>query len=48
MPPYIDDYGNYKVEEALKAIHAERGEWKVKLNPEQYQLRISQKPTNID
>ena len=47
MPPYIDDYGNSKVEEALKAIHAERGEWKVKLNPEQYQLRISQKPTNI-
>ena len=47
MPPYIDDYGNSKVEEALKAIHAERGEWKIKLNPEQYQLRISQKPTNI-
>ena len=47
MPPYIDDYGNSLVEEALKAIHVERGEWKIKLNPEQYQLRISQKPTNI-
>ena len=47
MPPYIDDYGNSKVEEALKAIHAERDDWKTKLNPEQYQLRISQKPTNI-
>jgi|TARA_R100000084_G_C4654817_1_gene152118 hypothetical protein len=47
MPPYIDDYGNSKVEEALEAIMAEREEWKAKLNPEQYQLRISQKPTNI-
>jgi hypothetical protein len=47
MPPYIDEYGNSLVEEALKAIHVERSEWKVKLNPEQYQLRISQKPTNI-
>lgn len=47
MPPYIDDYGNSKVEEALKAILIEREDWKIKLNPEQYQLRISQKPTNI-
>jgi hypothetical protein len=47
MPPYIDDFGNSKVEEALEAILIERAEWKIKLNPEQYQLRISQKPTNI-
>jgi hypothetical protein len=47
MPPHIDDYGNSKVEEALDAIMKERAEWKIKLNPEQYQLRISQKPTNI-
>ena len=47
MPPYIDDYGNSKVEEALEAIMIEREDWKNKLNPEQYQLRISQKPTNI-
>jgi len=47
MPPYIDDYGNSLVEEALDAIIKEREEWKLKLNPEQYQLRISQKPTNI-
>ena len=47
MPPYIDEYGNSLVEEALKAIHAEREKWKSELNPEQYQLRISQKPTNI-
>ena len=47
MPPYIDDYGNSKVKEALEAIMLEREDWKNKLNPEQYQLRISQKPTNI-
>lgn len=47
MPPYIDDYGNSLVKEALEAIFIERADWKNKLNPEQYQLRISQKPTNI-
>ncbi len=47
MPPYIDDYGNSLVEQALEAIRKERAEWKISLNPEQYQLRISQKPTNI-
>ena len=47
MPPYIDDYGNSKVEEALQAILFEREKWKRELSSEQYQLRISQKPTNI-
>jgi hypothetical protein len=47
MPPYIDAYGNSKIEEALNAITLERKKWKADLNPEQYQLRISQKPTNI-
>jgi len=47
MPPYIDKYGNSKVEQALDAILKEREEWKKNLNPEQYQLRVSQKPTNI-
>ena len=47
MPPHIDMYGNSKIEEALEAIFSERQKWKDELNPEQYQLRISQKPTNI-
>jgi hypothetical protein len=47
MPPYIDEYGNSLVEDALQAIYKEREKWKSELNPEQYQLRISQKPTNI-
>jgi hypothetical protein len=47
MPPYIDKYGNSQIEKAVEAIKNEREQWKKDLNPEQYQLRISQKPTNI-
>ena len=47
MPPYIDDYGNSQVEEAIEAIGLERARWKNELSGEQYQLRISQKPLNI-
>ena len=47
MPPFIDKYGNSDIKEALKAIKKERASWEKKLNPEQYQLRISQKPMNI-
>ena len=47
MPPYIDKYGNSQIDEALNAINAERERWKNDLSPEQYQLRISQKPKNI-
>ena len=47
MPPCIDEYGNSLVKDALEAIIEERKKWKKDLSPEQYQLRISQKPTNI-
>lgn len=47
MPPFIDDWGNSLIEESLTAIQEERANWKRDLSPEQYQLRISQKPTNI-
>jgi len=47
MPPLIDSYGNSQVSEALAAIQAERKQWEKDLEPDQYQLRISQKPTNI-
>lgn len=48
MPPYIDDFGNSKVEEALKALDEQFAKWKKDLSPEQYQLRISQHPRNIE
>ena len=47
MLPHIDDYGNSLIEESLEAIKKERAQWQKDLTPEQYQLRISQKPTNI-
>jgi hypothetical protein len=47
MLPCIDNWGNSKVEEAVEMILAERIEWKKKLKPEDYRLRISQKPINI-
>lgn len=47
MKPYIDEYGNSLVEEAVKGILRIREEWKRDLSPELYQLRISQHPMNI-
>jgi hypothetical protein len=47
MPPHIDNFGNSLVEEALKALDEKFADWKKKLNPEKYQLRISQHPRNI-
>ena len=48
MPPYIDAHGNSLVEEALKALDAQFIVWKKDLSPEDYQLRISQHPRNIE
>jgi hypothetical protein len=47
MPPYVDKYGNSLVEEALKALDDQFATWKKELDPETYQLRISQHPRNI-
>lgn len=47
MPPYIDDFGNSQVQEALNSLEAKFADWKKKLEPEKYQLRISQQPRNI-
>jgi hypothetical protein len=47
MPPYIDKYGNSQVEEALAALDEQFAKWKKELDPQQYQLRISQHPRNI-
>lgn len=47
MQPCIDEYGNSLVEKALEMIFEERKQWRKDLKPNDYQLRISQKPTNI-
>ena len=48
MMPYVDKYGNSLVDKALEAIKEERIKWKKEIEPDKYQLRISQKPTNIE
>ena len=47
MPPYIDEYGNSKVEEALEALNEEFARLKKDLDPKAYQLEKSQHPRNI-
>jgi hypothetical protein len=48
MPPYIDKYGNSLVTEALEALDKQFEVWKKELDPETYQLRISQHPRNVE
>ena len=48
MPPYIDEYGNSLVEEALLALDEYFKECKKKMPPEDYQLEVSQHPRNIE
>ena len=47
MPPYIDEFGNSKVKEALEALDKTFTQAKKDLAPAEYQLRISQHPRNI-
>ena len=48
MPPYIDQYGNSKVEEALIALEEEFTRMKKDMDPAAFQLTISQQPRNIE
>lgn len=47
MPPYVDKYGNSLVKESLEALNELFAKWKKELDPQEYQLRISQHPRNI-
>jgi len=47
MPPYVDKYGNSQVKEALEALDEQFDKWKKELDPQEYQLRISQHPRNV-
>ena len=48
MPPYIDEYGNSLVEQALEALNKEFELAKKNLDPAAYQLSISQHPRTIE
>jgi len=47
MPPYIDEFGNSKVEEAMDYLDKEYGDLKKKMPAAKYQLEVSQRPRNI-
>lgn len=48
MPPYIDQYGNSLVKEALAALEIEFEKAKKGMDPAAYQLTISQHPRTIE
>ena len=48
MPPYIDQYGNSLVTEALEALDKEFEKMKNDLDPGAYQLTISQHPRTLE
>lgn len=48
MPPYIDEYGNSLVEQALQALDEEFEKAKKNMDPAAYQLTISQHPRTIE
>lgn len=48
MPPYIDEWGNSLVEEALASLAASFAILKRELPPRDYQLKISQRPRTIE
>lgn len=48
MPPYIDEFGNSLVTEALEALEKEFAKLKKEMTPEDYQLEISQRPRTIE
>jgi hypothetical protein len=47
MPPFVDKFGNSQVKEALEALDEQFATWKKQLDPQEYQLRISQHPRNV-
>jgi hypothetical protein len=47
MPPYVDKFGNSQVKESLTALDELFAKWKKELDPQEYQLRISQHPRNV-
>lgn len=48
MLPFIDEYGNSLVEEALGYLIDKRKEWKNKLSSQEYQIRVSQEPISLE
>lgn len=47
MPPYIDEYGNSLVADALESIQKERQKLK-RLSADEYRIYVSQRPVNLE
>ena len=48
MPPYIDEFGNSRVEDALEALNEYFEKLRKALEPAAYQLEVSQHPRSIE
>lgn len=48
MPPFIDEYGNSMVEEALTRLKELYEQWERDLDPDVCQIRKSQRPINME
>ena len=48
MPPFIDDYGNSLVDQAVNRLDELYAEWERDLDPDVCQIRKSQRPKNME
>ena len=48
MPPFIDDFGNSMVEEAVARLEELYAKWEKDLDPDVCQIRKSQRPMNME
>jgi len=48
MKPFIDEYGNSQVEEAIQYLLEQRQKWKKTLSDSEYQIRVSQEPICLE
>jgi len=48
MKPYIDEYGNSMVKEALEELQKKREKWKKELPADIYSTRVSQEPITLE
>ncbi len=48
MKPYIDEYGNSMIEEALSELNKKREKWRKELPADIYSTRVSQEPITLE
>lgn len=48
MHPYIDEFGNSQVQDALKALEEKFALWEKEVDGKTYQIRVSQRPRTLE